>query len=61
MDEESRPTNIERLRSHLEDGSLAGQLVEAFRAAGHEERKSALRAVAEDRLRVLRESLDGED
>jgi hypothetical protein len=58
--EETTATNIERLRGHLKDGTLAAKLVDTYRASAPEERAEALKAVAEARLLEIRAALTGE-
>lgn len=48
--EKTTVTNIERLRGHLKDGTLAAILVDTYRASTPEKRAVALKAVAEARL-----------
>ena len=50
-------TNIERLRGHLEDDTLAAALVDAYCANSESERPAALKAVAEGRLAEIRAAL----
>ncbi len=52
--------NIERLRRHLKEGTLAAKLVDAYRASGPEERTAALKAIAEARLAEIRAALAAE-
>jgi hypothetical protein len=56
---ESRTTtNIERLRGHLEDETLAAELVDTYRTGTNGELASALQAVAEARLKEIRATLE---
>jgi len=50
-------TNIERLRGHLKDGTLAAKLVDTYRTSADGERVAALKAVAEARLVEIRTAL----
>ena len=54
-------TNIERLRGHLEDGTLAAELVDTYRASPPEERAAALKAIAASRLAEIRAGLAREN
>jgi hypothetical protein len=47
-------TNIERLRRHLKDGTLAAKLVDTYQASAPEERAVALKTIAEARLSEIR-------
>ena len=55
--EDTTVTNIERLRGHLKDGTLAAKLVDTYRASAPEKRAEALKAIAEARLAEIRASL----
>ena len=50
-------TNIERLRGHLRDGTLAAKLVDTYRTSAEGERTAALKATAEARLAEIRTAL----
>lgn len=50
-------TNTERLREHLDDGSLAAKLVDTYRENASEDRAVALRSVVEARLVEIRATL----
>jgi len=54
-------TNIERLRGHLEDGTLAAELVDAYRTSINGESASALQAIAEARLKEIRATLESKE
>jgi|GEM_PF-5549391 len=53
-------TNIERLRMHLKDGTLAARLVDAYQTGTPEERAVAFKAIAEARLSEIRKVLTKE-
>lgn len=55
--EETTEMNIERLRRHLKDGTLAAKLVDTYQASAPEERAVALKAIAEARLSEIRTAL----
>ena len=55
-DERTPQDNVQRLVSHLKEGSLASRFVHAHRAADPAE---AMKAVLIDRLEQVRENLDG--
>lgn len=52
--EETTVTNIERLRGHIKDDTLAAKLVDTYRASAPEKRAEALKAIAEARLAEIR-------
>jgi hypothetical protein len=51
-------TNFERLLSHLQEGSLAAQLVSAYAQPGEQTPAQALGKVIADRLDALKHSYD---
>ena len=53
-------SNIERLRGHLDDDTLAAKLVDIYRTSAGEERAGALKAIAEARLVEIRAALAAE-
>ena len=57
---EDAKSNIERLRSHLDDDALSAKLVDTYRNNAPEERAAALKAVAEERLAQIRAAIVSE-
>ncbi len=54
--------NLDRLLAHLDDDSLAAELVRAYKDATPSERMAALKAVADRRIAVKEiETADDED
>ena len=50
--------NLERLLEHLEEGSLAAKLVEAYRGSESDPSRN-MKTVLEERLKKLKENLAG--
>lgn len=61
MTESPNPTNIELLLEHLEEGSLARALVEAYRDSEEGSRVASLNECLDARLFVIRGSLVAAD
>ena len=60
-DEVEVPDNVDRLVQHLQDGSLAAQLVQAHRATDAAGPADAKKAVLKARLDQVREDLDANE
>lgn len=58
--DDSTTTNIELLRRHLKNGTLAARLVDAYRASGPEERSETLKDIARTRLAEIRAARETE-
>lgn len=58
--DDSTATNVEHLRRHLKDGTLAARLVDTYCACKPEERSEKLKAIAETRLAEIRDALETE-
>ena len=59
LDEAKSQDNVDRLLKHLEDGSLAAQLVRAHRDHAVADPAEAMKIVLKERLVQVRENLDG--
>jgi hypothetical protein len=51
--------NVARLLRHLKDGSLAAQLVQAYRVQDRATRTDSMKEILEGRLEQARKHLDG--